>query len=121
MRTRTLSDIMEFDHVIRVHPDGAITEPSGIWAPDLHDGELDQRPDGEWSLLDGFSGQYRYAGPIMHPSEFIGGGMETYIREHPGLYVSLVDYPICDDECEYCAGDGCEPDGWAVAYISEEE
>lgn len=109
--TRPLTDIMEFDHVIRVHDDGRITAPRGIWAPELHDGELDSAG---WSLLDGFSGQYRYSGPIMHSSEFIGGGMETYIRETPGVYVSLVDYPVCGDDCENC---DCYPDGWAVAVL----
>lgn len=106
MTERTLSDIMDFDHVIEVHEDGTITEPKGIWAPELHDGELE---GDEWFLLNGFSGQYRYSGPIMHPSEYIGGGMERYIRETPGVYVALVDYPSDDDE----------PDGWAVAVRKE--
>jgi hypothetical protein len=117
MSNRTLSDIMDFDHVIQVHEDGSITEPSGIYAPDLHNGELE---GSGWKLLNGFSGQDRYAGPIMHQSEFIGGGMERFIRESPGLYVALVDYPICDSDCEYCDGEGCEPDGWAVAYRTED-
>jgi hypothetical protein len=117
-RDRTLSDIMEFDHVIQVHADGSITEPRGIWAPDLHDGELD---GDDWSQLDGFTGQDRYSGPIMHASEYIGGGLERYIRENPGYYVSLVDYPVCDDDCEYCNGDGCEPDGWAIAHRETED
>lgn len=100
---RPLNEIMEFDHVIEVHPDGKITERPDVYAPELHDGEL---LDDGWGLLNGFSGQDRYAGPIMHPSEFIGGGMERFIRENPGVYVALVDYP----------GDETEPDGWAVAY-----
>lgn len=118
MTERQLTDIMEFDHVIRVHPDGSITEPPDVWAPDLHDGELD---GDDWVLLDGFSGQCCYSGPIMHQSECIGGGLERYIRDTPGLYVNLVDYPICGDDCYDCAGDGCEPDGWAVATIPDEE
>lgn len=101
--TQPLTDIMEFDHVIEIRPDGAIVERPDIYAPELYDGEL---ADEGWALLNGFSGQDRYAGPIMHPSEFIGGGMERFIRENPGIYVSLVDYP----------SDDSEPDGWAVAY-----
>ena len=87
-----LNDLMEFDHVIAVWPDGSITEPTGVYAPDLHNGELE---GDDWTLLDGFSGQDRYSGPIMHASEFIGGGLERHIRENPGLYVNLVDYPVC--------------------------
>jgi hypothetical protein len=99
-----LTDIMDFDHVIEVHEDGSITHRPDIFAPALHDGELE---GDEWELLDGFSGQDRYSGPIMHQSEVIGGGMERFIRENPGIYVSLVDYPIDDEDSE--------PDGWAVA------
>lgn len=101
-----LNEIMEFDHVIEVHDDGSITEPRGIYAPELYDSEL---VNDDWSLLNGFSGQYRYAGPIMHQSEYIGGGMERYIRETPGIYVALVDYPLNDSE----------PEGWAVAVRKE--
>lgn len=99
--TRTLNDVMEFDHVIRVHEDGSISEPSDVFAPEMNDGEV---YDG-WELLTGFTGQYGYSGPMMHASEFVGGGLERHIRETPGLYVALVDYSGED-----------EPDGWAVAY-----
>jgi hypothetical protein len=61
-------------------------------------------------LLDGFSGQYGYSGPIMHPSEFIGGGMERHIRETPGLYVAVVVTDLDVDD-----GDD-DAVGWAVAY-----
>lgn len=99
-----LNDLMEFDHVIQVLPGGGIIDaPADVYAPDLHDGEL----GGEgWTFLDGFSGQQGYSGPLMHQSEFVGGGMETYIREHPGLYVTLVNY-LYDEE---------EPTEWAVAF-----
>lgn len=99
-----LNEIMEFDHVIRVHEDGSITDaPSGIWAPSLYDGETD---DERWTLLRGYSGQHAYSGPIMHDSEFIGGRMEKDIRETPGFYVALVDYDLNSDESS----------GWAVAF-----
>jgi hypothetical protein len=107
---------MDFDHVIEVTAAGEIIDRPDIYAPDLHDSELEGTG---WSLLNGFSGQDRYSGPIMHASEYIGGGLERFIRENPGIYVSLVDYPICDDDCEYCDGDGCEPDGWAIAVREE--
>jgi len=106
-----LNDIMEFGRVIEVHEDGSITDaPAGIYAPGLMNDELES---GEWEMLDGFSGQDRYSGPIMHNSEYIGGAMERYIRESPGIYVALVSY--------YCSEDGGggefedDAEGWAVA------
>lgn len=105
----SLNDLMAFDHVIRVHDDGTVTEPKGIWAPELHDGELSQGGTAGtgWSLMDGWSGQYGYSGPMMHQSEFIGGRMADHILTTPGLYVALVDY--CDD-------DDNGPTEWAVAF-----
>lgn len=111
MTDRPLTDIMEFDHVIEVHEDGTITDRPDIYAPSLYDGELDS---GDWFLLNGFSGQDRYAGPIMHPSEYIGGGMERYIRETPGIYVALVSYYTPETE-----DDDDNVDGWAVAVRKE--
>lgn len=111
----TLNEIMEFDHVIEVHEDGSITDRPDIYAPELFNDEL----LGEgWKLLNGFSGQDRYAGPIMHQSEFIGGGMERFIRESPGVYVALVNYTTDDEGGEY---DEPATDSWAVAYRTETE
>ena len=105
---RPLSEIMEFYHVIQVLEDGIILDRvEDVWAPELYDGELSQSPEGpQWTLLNGYSGQHGYSGPIMHQSEFIGGGMERHIRETPGLWVALVN----------CYLDDSEPDSWAVAY-----
>ena len=98
MADKTLNDIMEFEHVIEVHEDGTITDRNDLYAPSLLDGELDSS---EWTMLSGFSGQDRYSGPIMHNSEYIGGGMEAYIRETPGVYVVVVsDYSPTCDKCE---------------------
>ena len=102
-----LNDRMEFDHVIEVLEDGSVIDRPDVWAPELYDGELSARQGDTWSLLNGWSGQDRYPGPIMHQSEFIGGGMARWILETPGVYVALVDYP--DDDSE--------PEGWAVATL----
>ena len=104
---RSLDDIMEFDHVIHVDTDGAITEPRGIYAPDLWGGELlsPSAEEGGWRLLSGFTGQHGYNGPCMHPSEFIGGHLEDHIRETPGFWVALV-----------CADEDGEAYGWVVAH-----
>jgi hypothetical protein len=105
MNTTTTDNlIMNFDHVVRVHDDGTVTDEPHAYAPELCDGEI---VGTGWTLLDGYSGQYGYAGPIMHASEYIGGGMARDILATPGVYVALVDYP----------SDDSEPDGWAVARL----
>jgi hypothetical protein len=110
---KELNDIMDFDHVVEVREDGSIIDRNDIFAPSLFDDELDTEG---WTLLDGFSGQDRYSGPIMHASEFIGGGMEDYIRQTPGVYVALVAYCSPDEDDE---DTGENPvSGWAVAYQS---
>lgn len=119
-----LHEAMEFDHVIFSFGDGRIADVVGIWAPvavqytDEHGEWLDpviEEFQGEqpWSLMNGYSGQYGYAGPWMHQSEFIGGGMARDILATPGIYVAI--YPTILDE----DGERQEPDTWAVAYISE--
>jgi hypothetical protein len=105
---KALSNLMEFDHAIRVDDNGEVFDDvAAIWAPTLCDGELDTE---SWSLLDGYSGQDRYSGPMMHQSEFIGGRMARDILDTPGIYVALVNYQ----------SDGVEPTEWAVARMEEE-
>lgn len=58
--------------------------------------------DTNWSLLTGFTGQYGYHGPAMHPSEYIGGGLARHILDTPGLYTVLYGQ-----------------DSWYVAYRDE--
>ena len=114
-----LNALMEFDHVIQVHSDGTVSEPTGVYAPDLNaisdgdgshtsDTDSDLRRQAEsagWTLESGWTGQDRYNGPCMHASEFIGGGLAEHILATPGYWVALVVYE--DDESEEC---------WAVAY-----
>lgn len=111
----SLNDIMDFDHIVEVHTDGSITDgPANLYAPSLYDGDLD---DSRWELLTGYSGQYGYSGPIMHNSEYIGGGMERDILSTPGVYVALVCYWSPDEES---TDDEHTIEGWAVAhYIGE--
>jgi len=105
----TLKEQMEFDHVVEVKPDGSVVDAPSVFVPGLYDDELD---DPSWELLDGYSGQAGYSGPIMHNSEFIGGQLERDIRSNPGYYVVLANYVSREDE----DGD-TEPEGWAVAYM----
>lgn len=109
---RTLSDIMDFDHVIQVHADGTVTDARGVYAPEAYDWgdelvadiDTDALERAGWSLMDGYSGQYSYSGPWMHASEYIGGRLERDILATPGYYVAI--YPHGDED----------PDTWAVAY-----
>lgn len=128
MAEQTLNDIMEFGHLIRVREGGVIEDDYKLqervkfYAPesvdvstdgkgnilDAHDKAMIEELKGQgWSFMDGYSGQQGYSGPIMHRSEFIGGGLERDIREQPGYYVAVT--VETDDEDE-------EPAGWAVLY-----
>jgi hypothetical protein len=116
-----LNNLMEFDHVIQVHEDGTVTEPSGIWAPsadvDIDDeGQILEEHEKEmirdvksqgWNLLTGYSGQYRYSGPIMHSSEYVGGQLAKDILSQPGYYVTTDVITLGPDQ---------EIAGWVVAY-----
>jgi hypothetical protein len=125
---KSLNDMMEFDHVVEVLEDGTVNETPGIFIY----AELNVNPAGEdefsleegWELLQGFTGQYGYRGPVMHPSEFIGGGLERHILETPGYYVALVVNAYCDysgeTQCEEDSGCDCEPAGWAIAFKAKD-
>jgi len=144
---KPLNEIMEFDHIVEVHKDGSITDTDMCVGDSDAYFELSVNSEGEddfymppgWELLRGFTGQYSYNGPVMHPSEFIGGGLERHIRETPGYYVALVVEGTDKHEwqvsrftgtrtCQRCGllpqdSDDMEsecnsdnPAGWAVAY-----
>jgi hypothetical protein len=135
----TLNDLMDFGHVVYSDGNGNVTDqhtdgpqfaPEGI--TDYLDNDasssddFEPLPDG-WELLDGFSGQQGYRGPVMHSSEVIAGHLERHIRSTPGYFVALVVTGIHEDDCtcsapDYCkyAGDNAvESDdyGWAVAHM----
>lgn len=116
-----LSNVMEFDHVVRVHDDGTVSDHYGRpWAPETYiavddDGQITREGEHDmiaglryqgWYPLRGYTGQYMYRGPIMHPSECIGRNMARDILSEPGLYVALVVETLDDDE---------DAAGWMVA------
>jgi hypothetical protein len=119
----SLNDLMEFDHPVVSDGNGNVTDaPSGIYAPEVYvdldeSGQMTSLDPSDisisppWTLLNGFSGQQGYPGPIMHDSEFIGGGLESYIRENPGVYVAVVVTGLGGDE-----NDDDNDVGWAIAY-----
>lgn len=118
-----LNSMLEFDHVIRVNPDLTIDDhpTPHIYAPESVIGTDDngQISDADekvwlnylasqgWEALDGWSSQYGYSGPIMHPSEYIGGYLAEYILDHPGLYVVTSVETMDDSE---------EAAGWVVLF-----
>lgn len=128
----SLNDLMEFDHVVYSDGHGNVASVRlhdwQHWAPapyvDLDaDGQMisldpnDIHDLGDWKLLNGFSGQDRYHGPIMHESEFVGGDLEIHIRYHAGYYVVVEITGIGPLETDT---DGPDLVGWAVAYRESE-
>ena len=119
-----LNFIMEIDHVIRVDADGNVWDeglPESVqwWAPDLHDGVLDQHPDrAGWEFFSaGYTRQDHYSGPIMHDSESVGGTLARDILAQPGYYVAVANYVSTHHDDDDCTGDcDSEPEGWAVAF-----
>lgn len=135
-QTVPLTSVMEFDHVIQSHGDGTVSEPDGMYAPDVNDDDIKQ-VNGRWTFDsetgwqfmlkpsgDSYTGQYGYRGPVMHPSEFIGGKMAWDIKARPGFYVAVAVTTYDTEEgCEFCnePGEGgpCgEHDiiGWTVMF-----
>lgn len=120
-----LNEIMSFDHVIRVDANGDVTHVDEYYYFEVttYKGEDEVwkteyvLPEG-WSVMNGYSGQSGYAGPDMHQSEYIGGGMARDILATPGLYVALEVRPDCgytEDGCNEEDGCNCQPESWVVA------
>lgn len=58
-----------------------------------------------WEFVTGYSGQYRYSGPCMHSSEYLGGRMAQDVLDDVGaVYVVCAVYPL----------DGSEPESWVL-------
>ena len=87
-----LRAIADFDHPFRVDEDGALTDARGVYAPEVYHSETDDITidGGEWEALTGYTGQYGYHGAVLHPSEFLGGGLADDILATPGVYVVVV-------------------------------
>ena len=91
----------QMDHVIRVKPDKTVEDAVNEYAPEVYvetddDGQI--LPEHEaamvvyvesqgWEVMNGYSAQYGYRGPIMHQSEYVCGWLEDDILDTPGLYV----------------------------------
>lgn len=101
----TLNRAIEFDCPFEVHDDGTVTSAHGLYAPadvywiedtnGIGDIEMD---NSSWYPLYGFSSQYNYPGPVMHPSEYVGGRMAQEMLDNPGVYVVTAVTCLTDDD-----------------------
>lgn len=94
-------DVHEADCYIDVDADGSIT-PTG--EADLIESLRHQG----WEPVDGYSGQQGYSGPIMHASEYLGGGMARDVLQTPGTYVVQAVECLGPEELQE------EPAGWIL-------
>ncbi|AWY03916.1 hypothetical protein SEA_NEDARYA_99 [Gordonia phage Nedarya] len=123
-----LNDLMSFGNVVYSDGEGSVTDEfdDTVFGPEVVYVDLNEEgsvssPEtiemsgyGDWELLQGFTGQYSYNGPIMHDSEYIGGRLEDHIRENRGYYAAvIVDGDRTDENDESIAV------GWAVAFKKE--
>lgn len=114
-----LNRAVEFDSPFRVHEDGTVTTSlSGVYGPSVFlnidadgNGVGDEYADGPgWKMITGYSGQDRYAGPCMHPSEQLAGGMARAILADPGVYMVTTVECLAEDDGE----EEHEPAGWVL-------
>lgn len=137
-----INELMSFDHVVAVMPDGRVIDTDekfnliDVRVPEVYidyegpfaEAQISDQNDRDmvgyfksqgWEVLNGYSNQYGYSGPIMHVSESIGGGLEDRIREEPGFWVALtVEISPNEDDPEHedNGGNGeSEAAGWIVA------
>jgi len=90
---------------------GGPLAPETVYVGDDDPYWLDNLPS-EWGALQGYTGQYGYSGPIMHPSESLWGRIAEDIVAHPGVYV-LVTVETYDEDDD-------EPAGWAVLKLNDD-
>lgn len=118
----TLNSLMQMDHVIRVDAAGLVHDDvRDVYAPEInmqtdddgqilaeHDAALiDDLKRAGWTAETGWTGQYgnHKGDPVMHVSEFIGGGLAEHIVSTPGYWVACavdVDSEVCPNESPTC-------------------
>lgn len=113
-----LDRAIEFDAPFRVYSDGTVDPmvrdaPMGprFYIYETGDGTYADDIQGDpWEVETGWTGQYGYNGAIMHPSEYIGGGLARHILSAPGLWVVTEVIDLEDTEALV---------GWALFHIDE--
>ena len=114
-----LNSQVEFDCPFAITESGRVVQgaPGSIHTPrvehdDFHDMLIDGVPyrnNSHWEALTGYTGQYGYRGPVMHPSEQLAGGIASDVLETPGVYVvTAVECEPTDDDPDPF------PAGWAI-------
>lgn len=110
----------DIGHVFTLHQDGTVTEPRGIYAPDVFDDPDDDVciVGDEWEALTGWTLQYGYHGAVMHASELFHAGIVRFLLEwadpDPVTFALVVVECLTDD------GDlDEEPAGWAIVRRRE--
>ena len=108
----SLSDALDFDHVVHLSSDGELSHdrrPHWPHAPECLDPSIGSTvAEGGWELITaGLTGQYGYNGPWLHDSEVIAGGVAARVVEHAaehggGFYVAV----YASFSCEECGGAG---------------
>lgn len=106
----------EFDHPFILTPNGEVRDaPSSVVTPDVtNDPTGDVEVSQGWTALTGMTGQYAYNGAIMHPSEFIGGGIAERMVDEVRTFGSDGIFAIVEVRDDGTWPDG-DPIGWAIA------
>lgn len=90
-----LTNAIEFDYVFRVNEDSTITFMEDMYAPGVYEDESDVIiEDSTWEVLSGYTQQYGYHGPVMHPSEQLGGRLARDILDNPAYYAIVEVYDM---------------------------
>lgn len=110
-----------------------LSRADGIYAPEVVELDplhgllvdsyvIDRSP---WRAVSGHSNQHGYGGPIMHASEFIGGGMADYLLStaddcptYVVCEVAVTEHDDgCWDDCEGWSAGHHEPAGWILLEL----
>lgn len=111
---------VEMDSAFGIDRDGNVVKVDA-WAPEVYLSQDGLEVPGDWEAVNGYSGQYGYSGPVMHPSEVMDGSkMEEYVRENPGTYALVVPanvdaYDSDDPDAEV------DVDGWVLLKLNDEK
>lgn len=119
---------VDFDHAFALYRDGSMIDADPYAPSATDDNYIPSRPldivldSPEWEVVtQGMSGQYGYAGAVMHPSEFIGAPLARHLLEivadHDASCQVFAVVEVRDCDGQYPDGD---PLGWTIVrYIGK--
>jgi hypothetical protein len=91
---------VEFDHPFAIYNGQVIEDIPGVYVPSVYNSdEADIDIDSAYwvALSDGWTGQYGYNGPVMHPSEYIGEFIANRLEEIAEDYKAFGITEVMDD------------------------